>query len=72
VTAARIIDEIKHLPQDEQSAVIQFVRELDQARQLSGKELAQLAERMVYSADPAEVQQLKDEITRGFYGDKHA
>jgi hypothetical protein len=34
--------------------------------------LAELAKRMVYSTDPAEVERLKDEITRGFYGDKHA
>jgi DNA mismatch repair protein MutH len=72
MTAARIIDEIKHLTEEEQSAVIQFVRELDRAQQLNGSELAELAKRMVYSTDPAEVERLKDEITRGFYGDKHA
>ena len=72
MTAAKIIDEIKHLPRDEQAVVIDFVRELEQSQQMSGKQLAELAERMVYSSDPAEVQRLKEEITRGFYGEKHA
>ena len=72
MTAAKIIDEIKHLPDDEQAVVIEFVRELDQSRQLSGSQLAELAERMVSSSDPVEIQQLKEEITRGFYGEKHA
>jgi len=72
VTAAKIIEQIRHLPREEQAAVIEFVRELDQSRQLSGKELAELAERMVYSKDPVEVEQLKEEITRGFYGRKNA
>lgn len=72
MTAAKIIDEIKLLPRDEQAVVIDFVRELEQSQQMSGKQLAELAERMVYSSDPAEVQRLKEEITRGFYGEKHA
>ena len=72
MTAAKIIDEIKHLPRDEQAVVIDFVRELEQSQQMSGKQLAELDERMVYSSDPAEVQRLKEEITRGFYGEKHA
>ena len=72
MTAAKIIEQIRHLPREEQAAVIEFVRELDQSRQLSGKELAELAERMVYSKDPVEVEQLKEEITRGFYGRKNA
>jgi hypothetical protein len=72
VTAAKIIDEIKHLPRDEKAVVVDFVRELEQSQQTSGKQLAELAERMVYSSDPAEVERLKEEITRGFYGEKHA
>jgi hypothetical protein len=38
-------------------------------RQLSGKELSALAQRIVDSNDPAEVERLTSEITRGFYGD---
>jgi hypothetical protein len=70
VTAAKIIDEIKLLPNEERAAVIDFVRQLDGQRQLTGKELAELAQRMVDSTDQATVQKLKREITRGFYGGK--
>jgi hypothetical protein len=38
-------------------------------RQLSGRELSPLAQRMVDSEDPAEVERLKSEITRGFYAE---
>ena len=69
MTAAKVIEEIKHLPRDEQTRVIQFAFELARERQLSGKELAALAQRMVDSTDPNEVEKLKADITRGFYGD---
>jgi len=58
-----------HLPREEQSRVLEFAFELARKRQLPGQELAQLAQRMVDSGDPAEVERLKSEITRGFYGD---
>ena len=64
-----MIEEIKHLPREEQTRVIQFAFELARERQLSGKELASLAQRMVDSNDPDEVEKLKGEITRGFYGE---
>ena len=41
---------------------------LARSRQLSGAELAVLARQMVESNDPAEVERLKAELTRGFYG----
>lgn len=69
MTAAEVIEEIIHMPREEQSRVLEFAFELARNRQLSGKELSALAQRMVDSNDPAEVQKLKDEITRGFYGD---
>ncbi|MDQ6632631.1 MAG: hypothetical protein M3Y82_12910 [Verrucomicrobiota bacterium] len=69
MTASDVIDEIKHLPRAEQSRVIQFAFELARERQLSGKELSALAQRMVDSNDPAEVKSLKAEIMRGFYGE---
>ena len=69
VTAAKVIDEILHLPPEEQSQVLQFTFELARQRQLSGKELTALAQRMVDSDDPVEVERLKSELTRGFYGD---
>jgi isocitrate/isopropylmalate dehydrogenase len=69
MTAAEVIEEIMHLPREEQSRVLEFAFELARERQLSGKELSALAQRMVDSNDPAEVERLKAEITRGFYGE---
>ena len=69
MTAARVIEEILHLPREEQSRVLEFAFELARKRQLSGKELSGLAQRMVDSDNPADVERLKAEITRGFYGD---
>ena len=69
MTAAGVIEEIKHLPRGEQSRVIQFAFELARSRQLPGDKLSELAQRMVESGDPAEAEKLKAEITRGFYGE---
>jgi hypothetical protein len=68
VTAAKIIDEIKHLPPTEQAEVIQFTFELARNRQLAPTELGELADRLAESKDPAEVARLKSALTRGFYG----
>ena len=68
MTATDVIDEIKHLPQSEQSKVIQFTFELARSQQISGEELGVLTQRMLDSNDPAEKEKLKREITRGFYG----
>jgi hypothetical protein len=69
MTATGVIEEIKHLPRAEQSQVIQFAFELARQRQLPGSKLAELAQRMADADDPAEVDRLKAEITRGFYGE---
>lgn len=69
MTAEKVIEEIKQLPREEQSRVLQFTFELARQRQLSGKELTAVAKRMVESDDPAEVERLKAELTRGFYGE---
>jgi hypothetical protein len=69
MTATAVIEEIRHLPPGEQSRVLQFAFELARERQLSGKELAALAQRMVESEDPAEIKKLRDEIHGGFYGE---
>ena len=69
MTAAKVIEEILHLPREEQSRVLEFAFELARKRQLSGKELTELAKRMVDSNDPAEVERLKSEMTRGFSGE---
>jgi hypothetical protein len=69
MTAITVIEEIEQMPPAEQSRVIQYAIELARKRQLSGKELAVLAQRMVESDDPDEVEKLKSALTRGFYGD---
>jgi len=69
MTAAKVIEEIMHLPRDEQSQVLEFAFELARKRQLPGKELSALAQRMVDSDDPVEVAKLEAELTRGFYGE---
>ena len=69
MTATAVIDEIKQLSPSEQSRVIQFAFELARERQLPGKELSELAQRMADSDNPAEVKKLREEIHRGFYGE---
>jgi hypothetical protein len=68
MTATGVIEEIKQLPREEQSHVIQFVHELERDRQLNGKELRVLVEKMAESKDLAEAKRLRKEIHRGFYG----
>jgi hypothetical protein len=69
MTATAVIEVIKQLPREEQSHVIHFVHELARQRQLPGKELRVLVEKMVDSKDPAEIKRLRQEIHRGFYGE---
>jgi len=77
MTATAVIEEIKQLPREEQSHVIEFAFELARKRQLSGKcrqlapdELGELARQMVETKDPAEADRLEEELVRGFYGDE--
>ena len=66
--AKAVIEQSKHLPPIEQSRAIQFAVELARTRQLAGEELSALAQRMIESDDPAEVEKLKSALTHGFYG----
>ena len=68
MTASQIIEEIKRLDPEQQLGVIRFSYQLDAERQLTGDELASLAERMVNTTDPAEQATIRDQIIRGFYG----
>ena len=68
MSANQVIEEIKHLPQAEQSRVLQFAFELARERQLSGKQLSELAEKMADTNDPIEAERLKNSIAGGFYG----
>ena len=70
MTATAVIEEIKHLPREEQSRVIQFVAELARKRQLTGEELGKLAKQMTETTNPAEAGRLQEEIVHGFYGDE--
>ena len=67
MTASQIIEEIKRLGPEEQVGVIRFAYQLDAERQLTGNELASLAERMVNTTDPAEQARIREQIIRGFY-----
>ena len=69
MTSAAIIQEIKQLPPAEQAEVIQFTVELAHSRQLTGKELGGMADKLATSNDPAEIIRLKSAMTRGFYGE---
>ena len=68
VSAREIISEIQRLPPTEQAEVIQFAYRLDAERMLSGKELGELAQRMINTTDPMEKVRIRGELTRGFYG----
>lgn len=68
MTAQGVIEEIKHLPREEQSQVIQFALALARERQLSGTELTGLARRLAEAGQPDESGKLREEIHRGFYG----
>jgi len=70
VTATEIIEEIKRLDPKEQLGVIHFAYQLDAERRLTGKELSSLAERMINATDPAEQAVVREEIVRGFYGQR--
>lgn len=69
MSATQVIEEIKLLPRDEQSAVLRFAFDLARERQLSGNALAELAQQMADSKDPAEKKRLRKEIHQGFYGE---
>jgi len=70
MTAKTIIEQIAALPPDEQAEVVRFAYRLDAERQLSGAELSALAKRMIASADLDEIDRLRHEIQRAFYGSK--
>lgn len=68
MSATDVIEEIKQLTAAEQAEVIKFALQLARTRPLTAGELTSLAQRMVESDDPAEVERLKTSIARGFYG----
>lgn len=69
MTAAQFIEDIKLLPREEQSRVVQFAVELARSRQLPAEDLVVIAQKMLETSEPAAKNRLEDELTRGFYGD---
>jgi hypothetical protein len=69
MSAAEIIEQIRQLPDDEREKVKRFTQSNLEPGQLSGKELADLAKKMIETSDPAEADRLEKEIIHGFYGD---
>ena len=67
MTANEIIEEIKRLDAKERVDVIRFAYQLDAERRLTGKELADLAERMVNATDRTEEAIIREAMIRGFY-----
>jgi len=73
VTGVEVIEEIKRLPREERTKVIEFTRQLADNQPLTPEELGQLAKRMAETKDPAEADRLQEKIVRGFYGgESHA
>jgi len=68
VTAVQIIEEIKRLPKEERTRIVEFLRRATEGDQLSPEELGKLAKRMVEVNNPEEADKLQGEIVRGFYG----
>ena len=69
MSAAEIIEQIRQLPDQEREKVKRFTQLNLEPGQLSGKEIADLAQKMIETNDPAEADRLEKEIIRGFYGD---
>lgn len=68
MTGVEVIEEIKRLPKEERSKVLEFTRELAENRPLTPEELGALTEQMVQAKDPTEADRLQKKIIRGFYG----
>lgn len=62
MSATEIINEIQRLSPADQAEVIRFAYRLDAARMLTGKEIGELAQRMIDSADPAAKLRLREEM----------
>jgi len=70
MTGVEVIEEIKRLPRNEQTKVLEFARQLAESQPLTPEELGELANRMTETPDSAEADRLQQKIVRGFYGGK--
>ena len=60
MTAAKVIDEIKHLPREEQSEVIQFAFELARRNKLSAPAVEKARR---YQSDPQSITELREQYS---------
>lgn len=73
MTGVEVIEEIKQLPKNEQTKVLEFARQLADSQPLTAEELGELANRMAGTQDSVEADRLQRKIVRGFYGgESHA
>jgi hypothetical protein len=70
MTASEVIQEIEKLPQEERAKVIEFARNASQQKALTPDELVRLGERMLAADNKEEAERLRQELVRGFYGEK--
>ena len=56
------------MPPEQQATVIRFVRRWESNRQMAGRDLERMADRMVQCPDPNEALKLREQIVEGFYG----
>ena len=69
MTGLEVIEELKRMPQEERSKVIEYARYAEK-EQLSPDELEGLLQKMVDSTDPAAKSKLKAEFMQGVYGNE--
>ena len=63
-----ILENVRALPAEKQEEVLAFTRSLGANRQLSPEELGALANRLLDARSPEEAAEIRDRLTRGFYG----
>ena len=69
MTATQIIQEIDCLPPTEVERIATHANErLEELRQLSPVALGMLLDQFIEASDPNEVERLREEVTKGFYG----
>jgi hypothetical protein len=69
-TLTEIESAIQHLDKEALGQLSQWFEHYLAERQLSGKELSALADRLTRTTDPAEAALVRETIHRGFYGGK--
>lgn len=68
-TGRKLIEKPSTFAPAEQLKVVESILGAAHKRQLTGDELAVLAQRLVESDNPAEIKRLRSALMRGFYGE---